>query len=121
MAEIPLGKLAETLGAEVDQVMRAATIATFNGVVNGQRVDTGRLKGSFQTTAGMPAQTDVERIDPNGTAALTEIVSTVQGPGKYWISSNLEYAEIWEEREGVIARNAARVERNLREKARQYR
>lgn len=115
MAKIPLDKLADTIGATLDETARAFTIATFNGVIRDTRVDTGRLKGNWQTTTGAPASGTIERLDPSGAAALAEVQRNVQSGKVNWITNNLPYAAVWNERDGIIAKNVARLQRNVKE------
>jgi hypothetical protein len=120
MAEIPLDKLAETLGATLDETARAVKISTFTGIIRDTRVDTGRLRGNWQTSTGRPADGEIERKDkvPQGTdggAAQEEVMQTVKGDTVDYITNNLPYAEVFEERDGMISRNVARIDRNIRE------
>lgn len=109
--EIPMDKLAKVLGADIDKAVRAIKISLFNGVIRDTRVDTGRLRGNWQTTTGSPAAGSVERLDPSGGAAQSEVARNVTADGIDFLSNNLPYAEVWEERDGMIARNVARIER----------
>jgi hypothetical protein len=118
MREIPLGQLAETLGAELDEFCRAVKIATFSGVVRDTRVDTGRLRGSWQLTTSAPAEGVSERLDVTGAAVISEIQQGVRGDTVDYLTNNLIYAPIWDERDGIIDKNVARIERNIREAAR---
>jgi hypothetical protein len=118
MAEIPLDKLAETLGATLDETARAVKISTFTGIIRDTRVDTGRLRGSWTTSTGRPKDSP-ERLDPTGARAEAEVVGTVKGDTVDYISSNLPYSAIWEERDAMIAKNVARIDRNIREAVRE--
>lgn len=113
--EIPLSQFAKTIGATLDETVRAVKISLFNGIIDDTRVDTGRLKGSWQTTTGRIAEGSTDRLDKTGSAAKAEVVATVKADTVDYISSNLPYSEIWEERDGMIARNVARLERNIKE------
>lgn len=119
MKTIPLNRLAETLGAEIGETVRAVKIELFNGVIRDTRVDTGRLRGNWTTTTGAPAQGEVERTDKipqgsNGGAAQGDVIRTVKADSVDYLTNNLPYAEVWEERDGMIARNVARIERNIK-------
>jgi len=118
MAEIPIGQLARVAGATIDQTVRAIKIELFNGVIRDTRVDTGRLRGNFQTTNNTPANGQIERTDPSGANAQAEVAATVKPDTEDWLSNNLSYAGIWEERDGMIRRNIARLQRIIREKSR---
>lgn len=116
MREIPIGQLAKVLGEDIDQVVRAVKIDLFNGVILDTRVDTGRLRGNWQTTVGREADMDVDRLDQSGADAMMEVERTVTPDKEDFLTNNLPYAEYWEERDGMVARNVARLERNIREK-----
>jgi len=115
---VDIRKIAEQTNATLDEVARAITISLFNGVINDTRVDTGRLRGNWQASIGQPEQGTIERLDPNGTQAATEVESTVQSGAVNYLTNNLPYAEVWEQRDGMVARNAARIERTVAEEVR---
>lgn len=117
---INIRDLAEIVGARIDQVARAIKISTFNGVIRDTRVDTGRLRGNWQTSTGRMATSQIERVDKTiqyaaGGAAESEVSETVQGDTVDYLTNNLPYAEPWEERDGMIAKNIARIDRNIKE------
>ena len=115
---VDIRKIAEQTNATLDEAARAITISLFNGVINDTRVDTGRLRGNWQASIGQPEQGTIERLDPNGTQASTEVESTVQSGAVNYLTNNLPYAEVWEQRDGMVARNAARIERTVAEEVR---
>ena len=115
MTYIPLDKLAETMGKSLDQVARGVKIKLFNGVIRDTRVDTGRLRGNWQTTTGRPAVGEIDRLDPAGTKASEEAAGTVKGDTIDWLTNNLPYAATWEMRDGMIDKNVARLARNVKE------
>lgn len=116
MAEIPISKLASHIGANIDELARAVKIEIFSGVIRDTRVDTGRLRGNWQTTTGSPAPSQLDRADPTGASAIAD-AQGVKADTVDYLTNNLPYAEVWEERDGMVARNVARVERTIREKA----
>lgn len=115
---VDIRKIAEQTNATLDQAARAITISLFNGVINDTRVDTGRLRGNWQASIGQPERGTIERLDPNGTQATAEVESTVQSGAVNYLTNNLPYAEVWEQRDGMVARNAARIERTVAEEVR---
>lgn len=115
MIHIPLNKLADTLGKEIDQVIRAIKINTFSGVIRDTRVDTGRLRGNWQTTTGQHAKKQIERFDKTGVEATNEVNKMVKPDTIDWLTNNLPYAEYWESRDGMIGKNVARLQRNIKE------
>ena len=118
---VDIRSIAEKTNATLDEAARAITISLFNGVINDTRVDTGRLRGNWQASIGQPEQGTIERLDPNGTQAATEVESTVQSGEINYLTNNLPYAEVWEQRDGMVARNAARIERTVAEEVRRVR
>jgi len=119
MNEIPIGKLAATLGKSIDETVRAIKIKTFNDVIVNTRVDTGRLRGSWTTNVGSPGESP-DRIDkiPQGVGggqAQDEVMANVTADQEDYLSSNLPYSATWEERDGMIAKAVERVDRNIRE------
>lgn len=82
------------------------------------RVDTGRLRGNWQTSTGSPITSEIGRLDPTGQQATQEAQQNVTAFGVDYMTNNLPYAMIWEERDGMIDRNMARIQRIVREVAR---
>jgi len=115
-----LRKYAIKTERNLGQVARATKIKLFQGVIMSTRVDTGRLRGNWQTSTGAPKFTSVDRaddllIDEPGGSAYDEVIGNVTAFGVDYLTNNLPYAKVWEERDGMIAKNATRIERNLRE------
>lgn len=117
MAEIPLARLAAHMDANLDETMRAIKITMFNQVIRDTRVDTGRLRGNWQTTVGREASGQVERLDPTGAAASAEVAATVRPDTIDFLTNNLPYSELWNQRDGMTARAIARLERTIKEAA----
>ena len=115
MNYIPLDKLADKLGKEIDQVVRAIKISTFNGVIRDTRVKTGRLRGNWQTTTGQPAKEQIERLDKSGAKATKEVRENVKADTFDWLTNNLPYAAYWEGHDGMIDKNVARLQRTIKE------
>lgn len=115
MREIPLNKLAETLGASLDQTVRAVKVELFNGVIDDTRVDTGRAKGNWVLSSGSPVTETIERLDPNGSSAKTDVAGGVTPDDIDYLSNNLPYIAVLEEKDAMIQKNVARLERNIRE------
>ena len=114
---IPMDRLAATLGADIDQVVRAVKLAIFKGVIMDTRVDTGRLRGNWQASNGAPIVQTIDRLSPTGTESVAAASSVVKTDTIDYLTNNLPYAEVWEQRDGMVARNVARVARNVAEAA----
>jgi hypothetical protein len=122
MTEVPMEQLASVVGAEVDEFSRAVVIALFNGVIRDTRVDTGRLRGDWQTTTGSPAMAEAQREDKipqgvDGGAAQEEVVDGVRSETVNYLTNNMPYSEVYEQADGMVARNVARLSRIIKEKA----
>ena len=111
-------RVVRKVNGDIDQFIRAVTIATFNGVIRDTRVDTGRLRGNWQVTENAPASGEIARLDPGGNATQAEVARNVKAFTVMYLSNNLPYAKVWEDRDGMIVRNVARVQRNIAEAAR---
>ena len=102
-------------GMRTEQVCRAVKISLFNSVIMATRVDTGRLRGNWQTTTGAPNMSTTDRLDPSGQLASAEVRANVRGFSVDYMTNNLPYAEVYEEKDGMVARNMARITRILEE------
>ena len=102
-------------GMKTEQVCRAVKISLFNSVIMATRVDTGRLRGNWQTTTGAPNMSTTDRLDPSGQAASAEVRANVKAFTVDYMTNNLPYAEVYEEKDGMVARNMARITRILEE------
>lgn len=120
---VDLRKIAEQTNATLDEAARAITISLFNGVIRDTRVDTGRLRGNWQTSIGQPERGTIEREDKiaqgaDGGDAQDDVINTVESGAVNYLTNNLPYAEVWEQRDGMVARNAARIQRITAEEVR---
>ena len=59
--------------------------------------------------------TTTDRLDPSGHAASGEVRANVKGFSVDYLTNNLPYAEVYEEKDGMMARNMARITRILEE------
>jgi hypothetical protein len=116
MAEIPIEKLAAHIGRTLSEVAIDVKLKIFSGVIYDTRVDTGRLRGNWQTTNDSPASDTIERLDASGASAIAEVERNIKPDTVDWLTNNLPYAEVWEEKDRMVARNVARVERAIRNK-----
>lgn len=110
----------------VDQVRRASILELFRLVIMSTPVDTGRLRGNWQTTINAPAVAELDRLDPNGGIALAEVLANMGGLlDVVYFSNNLPYAERIEydgysaqAPEGMVRRHVAMWGRIVEAKAR---
>lgn len=110
---------------KVDKVRRASVLELFKLVIMATPVDTGRLRGNWQTTINSPAGAATTRDDPNGAAALAEAMANLGSLADVvWFTNNLPYAERieyegWSRQapEGMVRRHIAQWQRIVSTKA----
>lgn len=113
-------QIAKRAKSTLDEFTRAVWIELFTGVIDNTRVDTGRMKGNWQTTVGAPANSDIDRLDKSGAQTIRDMQSNVGGINKItYLTNNLPYVGVWEQRDGMVAKNIARIETNIRKLARE--
>jgi hypothetical protein len=115
MATISIGDWVKKTNRNLDQTTRGIKISLFNGVILDTRVDTGRMRGNWQTSTGGPIFSEVQRLDKSGSLATAEVESKVKSRDVDFLSNNVPYAFVWEERDGMVKRNMARITSILRE------
>lgn len=77
----------------LDKTVRAVTFSLFREVIQRTPVDTGRLKGNWQTSTGSPVTTTLTRTDPTGATTIAAIWSGMGGLGSVsYMSNALPYA-----------------------------
>lgn len=116
MAKIPPGKIAEKIGGDLDKLVRAVKLELFSAVIKDTRVKTGRLRGNWQASTGTGADGVIDRLDQSGAQAIADAVKTIKGDTVDYLTNNLPYAEIMEEKDSMVAKNVERVDRILRAK-----
>ena len=114
MANVTIDQFISETTKAVGGAAKAIKLEVFAGVIDDTRVDTGRLKGNWQTSTGGPKTGVVESEDKSGVGVKAQAEETVTEIGVDYLSNNLDYAPLWEERDGMIARNLARVETIVR-------
>jgi len=82
---------------EADKIRRAVIIKLFSSVVDDTPVDTGRLRGNWQTSVGKPNNSTLSGKDLNGSKSKTKILSNLGKFGdKVHFTNNLPYAKVAE-------------------------
>lgn len=110
---------------KVDKVRRASVLELFKLVIYATPVDTGRLRGNWQTTINTPAGSTREVLDPSGGAALAEVMANMGGLlDVVWFTNNLPYVERieydgWSRQapEGMVRKHIAQWQRIVSAKA----
>lgn len=111
---------------KVDKVRRASALELFKLVIYATPVDSGRLRGNWQTTINSPAVAALDRTDPNGSLSLAEAMVNLGGLlDVVWFTNNLPYAERieydgWSRQapEGMVRKHVAQWRRIVEAKAR---
>ena len=112
----------------VDKVRRASVLELFKLVIYSTPVDTGRLRGNWQTTINTPKWGVIDRDDAGGAAALAEAMANLGSlVDVVWFTNNLPYAERieydgWSKQapEGMVRRHLASWQRIVAAKAKAY-
>ena len=108
-------RYAEKTSQTLEDVAIGFKVELFTGIIKDTPVDTGRLRGNWQTSTGAPKTSEIERIDPDGGAATREVETTVKPDTIDYLSNNLPYASFIEERAAMVAKNVERVNRTMQE------
>ncbi len=108
-----MNRIATKTGRKLDKLSRAVKISTFSGVIMDTRVDTGRLRGNWQTSEGLPVLTQTDRLSPSGSESIQEVISTVQPFSLSFMTNNLPYSIVYEEKDAMIARNVQTTMNNI--------
>lgn len=112
--ERDVAAFAKQAGLNLGQAARAIKIEIFSDCIRNTRVDRGRLRGNWQTTTGAPASSATERLDPSGAQAISDVRAKVSDFGVDYLTNNLPYAAIWDQRDGIRSRAIARLDSILR-------
>ena len=108
---LDLSKWANSVGSDLGEAMIAFKIELFSSIVLDTRVDTGRLRGNWQISIGAPITSETNRKDKNGSKVTQEIERTVTPDKVDYMTNNLPYAEEWEEKDAMVAKNFERLDR----------
>lgn len=101
--------------SKLDQACRTIKVSLFSGIVRDTRVDTGRLRGNWQTSTGSPKYGEIDRFDKTGNEVTKEIIDNVSAFGVDYMTNNLPYAKVWEDKDHMVQKNIARVTKNIKE------
>lgn len=103
---LSLARFAEQTGRNIDEVMRQSVYALLNAILLRSPVDTGRFRGNWNTSIGVPNLTVENKtypggsIESRGAAASQEsldeaqkVLATFQGDGVLYLSNGLIYGQ----------------------------
>lgn len=107
------------------EIRRGIILELFKGVVKDTPVDEGRARGNWQVSLNKPKTNEIDRLDKKGTAVIQEITDTVTGGDiTHYLTNNvkyavpLEYGHSGQAPQGMVRRNMARIDQNVKNQAR---
>ena len=117
---IDIAKFAKKANKTAGEAARGIKLELLNSIIRDTHVITGRLRGNWQTTTGSPTYTETDRLDKtpqgvNGGVSQDEVQATVESNTLDYMTNNLPYAAIREEKDGMVSKNIARFNRTARE------
>jgi len=110
--------ISKRIDATLEEFGRAVKIAAFSQVIDNTRVDTGRMKGNWLLTENRPASMQFTSVDPSGSRTKADIRGNAMGISDSYLTNNLPYAPIWDEKDAIRARVLVNIQRNIRNAAR---
>lgn len=114
MATVNISAWAKKTNLTLDKAVRGITINLFSSVIIDTRVDIGRMRGNWQASIGSPITSETTRTDKTGRETIREMQGKVKSGVVNIMTNNVPYAEYWEQQDGMIAKNMARIERNIK-------
>jgi len=115
MAIVNISAWAKKANLSLDEAARGITIKLFSSVIMDTRVDTGRMRGNWQSSIGSPIRKETTATDKTGTATINAMQSKAKSGAVNIMTNNVPYAEYWEQRDGMVAKNMARISRIVKE------
>jgi len=96
---------------------RAVKISLFNDVIDNTRWKTGRLRGNWNISEGSPDRSVSESLDPTGSGAKARIADESSENGVTYLTNNLPYAQVYEEKDAMVGTAVARIGRIIKDEA----
>lgn len=114
-----LRRFSDLTGEKLEDVDVAFKLGLFNRVVLNTRVDTGRMRGNWQVSTGAPAGGETGRVQSEANTVLDPTEAGRIAPfSATFLTNNVPYAYIWEERDGMMGRGIAEARQILEEAVR---
>lgn len=114
-----VAKFSSDAPKRVEKVRRGIILRLFNSVIRDTPVDTGMLRGNWQTSTGAPKDTPIDKIDKGGLDTIKSAESSLgEGETKsvsvFFVNrlpyaGNIEYGGSKQAPQGMVRRNVARV------------
>ena len=109
MATMTLQQWAAKTERRLDDVAREFKLEVLTNLVMGTRVDTGRMRGNWRLSQGEPITREINRLDKDGGEVIRIEGNKVSGISVTYITNNLPYAAVWNERDAIVAKMQATV------------
>tara|TARA_R110000772_G_scaffold268452_1_gene395603 strand:+ start:36338 stop:36697 length:360 start_codon:yes stop_codon:yes gene_type:complete len=113
MSALDIAKWAKKVNADLGSAVLAIKMELFSGVILATRVDTGRMRGNWQTQTGEGIYQEITRKDKEGGRPIAEAAARVTVNGVDYLTNNVPYAAVWNEQDAIIDGQIARVENNI--------
>lgn len=114
-----LKRFADKTEEKLEDVDVAFKLGLFNRVVLNTRVDTGRMRGNWQVSTGAPAGGETGRLQSEANTVLDASEAARIAPfSATYLTNNVPYAFVWEERDGMMGRAIAEARQILEEAVR---
>ena len=124
---LDIAKFAKKANESLYNTSKTIKIDLFSGVISDTRVGNsaywkhpvknyigGRLKNNWQTTTGSPATGTKDKPDASGDEATAEVKRVVKGDTVDYLTNNLPYAAVYEEKDGMVEKGMTRIKRIVR-------
>jgi hypothetical protein len=97
-----------------DKIRRASALELFQLIIFDTPVDSGRLRGNWQTTINRGANGSLDRLDINGDSTVLEAMANLGGMlDTVFFVNNLPYAEKIELDGGINERGKGMVRKHI--------
>jgi len=115
-------------GADIEKIVKrtqdnlgrfakGVKISIFNDVIDNTRWKSGRLRGNWNISEGSPDRSVSERLDPTGSGAKARIAGASSEDGVTYLTNNLPYAQVYEEKDAMVGTAVARIGRIIKDEA----
>lgn len=118
MAKVNIASWAKKTQSTIDEAARAIQFSLFKGVILDTRVDTGRMRGNWQCSQGSPIKTVTTRNDKAGQVTVSEMSQNIGVGSITYLTNNVPYVGVYEQKDGMVAKNMARIETIVRKETR---
>ena len=113
-----VAQFAQAARESISETQRAIVLELFSSVVMDTPVSTGRARGEWLTSNGVPITTLANRLDMSGLEAVSDIVAAIPRTGDItmYLTNNLpyitplEYGHSSQAPAGMVRKNIARLE-----------